>query len=1327
MSSLSQSSDKKKGLFTRSKSKKKLKDEFAPAPPIEKSFSCDALTPPPPIPLPPPVKRAEHPSHYGTVDGRRLKNTDEYNGKRSLASTHQGMISKFGTMRLNTSQANCDTAQALPDGGGSTRDLKLSLSQSALISPRQGHFGTVDGRGERRQQEAASKRNLANVGLASPPLVSRSSARKDGSEMLADMGQNKDPSLSPDRLAAIEKKGHMEETATLKELMCVYDTAQLLAKTLQGKAGDADDGSDGSGEGASLRLADLVAGMTSEERVAAGLRLGSGIQVIHAASYIGDLDLMMALLDRSPECVNLADITANRTPLFFAAAAGQMEAVKLLLNRGADITITTSREQGRFRESGILAGHCLLSSAIEGTAPAPSDIAVQNSKGANKTSQRREIDETYLGHEEDGADDTTEQTFDAPIYSVLYRLLHSKSKPIESLTTEDGNNVLHMCALFATRQTLLRACTKSAAAGQESKPEVDHRLAPIKRSLARARSLARYFCQELKANPNSTNKHGNTPLHEFIARSDPPAAIRVVYESFARALIRLGANPRIRNRAGSRSSQLANQASFSTMFLGELERKLTSPAPIATTPPQATPKGSGRRSPSSSSPSAPRRNTPPSRPSRPQRMVGTGSVAARGPKKSNSRDGGSILSSSGFFGSVREKKEKKKSSAASTGVSNQSLSKGGSPTDLFTSSPSSPSSSSSSSPKGSSLGQTMPSSLAMFANDKNPESKSGSGFRSNRPVSGIDDYKKVVGRRAANTGGGGGGGKAWMDRGQHRFITKKREECFDIIMLGMKQYVDDLKILVTRIREPLTDVLDPTTVRVLFGDVREIYFGAEVMLHKLENLATAATTAAAPATGSAQKIRSATIAVDNALPQIAHIFIAQTPLIARDYVSYCVNLERALDMLPKLRHTNSVVRRLNDEISHDFTLGHQTVNDFLAKPRSWLSELPGMLAMYLESTGSDHPQYEDLEAALECVENVALDVRDKSLKMSEYRSNVVSVFRDQDIDLDGSDAKLVYNGTVQVRSAKKEKKERKTLGMFLFGKYLILGKGGKGTGFNAPTPEGSRLASLTESGRGSGSALSSSGLAISRGGADTESYSTDYKKRLVYRLLDLAVKNTDSATSFILQVGQGENQEVFFPSVDEKESWMHSVQNEIALVKLKTLTKPRSDTDEYVQCEYATPQGGVHRTMIALERGDHTKDVVQRLLDGKGIRGVPTRYVLMATTHYREAPLECDDRIQEVQTLWTTDQGTSAGARFVLTINPTQDISSLTGLRKRQVSPQYHRSPFEEIGLPVLVQRNPVRLRAESHAESKLKAGGPPSPSPNPFAVSMPCMPTYNR
>jgi ankyrin repeat protein len=76
----------------------------------------------------------------------------------------------------------------------------------------------------------------------------------------------------------------------------------------------------------------------------AGSRPGAltetGIQPLHLAAQAGSPDAITALLDRGAD-VNARDETHGRTPLVFAVAMNRIEAVRVLLAKGADARATT--------------------------------------------------------------------------------------------------------------------------------------------------------------------------------------------------------------------------------------------------------------------------------------------------------------------------------------------------------------------------------------------------------------------------------------------------------------------------------------------------------------------------------------------------------------------------------------------------------------------------------------------------------------------------------------------------------------------------------------------------------------------------------------------------------------------------------------------------------------------------------------------------------------------------------------------------------------------------------------------------------------------------
>ena len=67
----------------------------------------------------------------------------------------------------------------------------------------------------------------------------------------------------------------------------------------------------------------------------------TGVQPLHLAAQSGDTTLLAALLDKGAD-INARDKTHGRTPLVFAAASDRLDAVSVLLKRGADARITTT-------------------------------------------------------------------------------------------------------------------------------------------------------------------------------------------------------------------------------------------------------------------------------------------------------------------------------------------------------------------------------------------------------------------------------------------------------------------------------------------------------------------------------------------------------------------------------------------------------------------------------------------------------------------------------------------------------------------------------------------------------------------------------------------------------------------------------------------------------------------------------------------------------------------------------------------------------------------------------------------------------------------------
>ena len=68
---------------------------------------------------------------------------------------------------------------------------------------------------------------------------------------------------------------------------------------------------------------------------------GTGVQPLHLAAQAGNPDAVRALLDRGAD-VNATDSTHGRTPLVFAVSNNRVEAMKVLIARGARVADTTT-------------------------------------------------------------------------------------------------------------------------------------------------------------------------------------------------------------------------------------------------------------------------------------------------------------------------------------------------------------------------------------------------------------------------------------------------------------------------------------------------------------------------------------------------------------------------------------------------------------------------------------------------------------------------------------------------------------------------------------------------------------------------------------------------------------------------------------------------------------------------------------------------------------------------------------------------------------------------------------------------------------------------
>jgi ankyrin repeat protein len=66
---------------------------------------------------------------------------------------------------------------------------------------------------------------------------------------------------------------------------------------------------------------------------------------IHVHAAKGNVDHLIALLDRKPKMVNRVDQMDFGTPLHWAAIYGQVESCKVLISRGADLGLVDDCEQ----------------------------------------------------------------------------------------------------------------------------------------------------------------------------------------------------------------------------------------------------------------------------------------------------------------------------------------------------------------------------------------------------------------------------------------------------------------------------------------------------------------------------------------------------------------------------------------------------------------------------------------------------------------------------------------------------------------------------------------------------------------------------------------------------------------------------------------------------------------------------------------------------------------------------------------------------------------------------------------------------------------------
>lgn len=88
-----------------------------------------------------------------------------------------------------------------------------------------------------------------------------------------------------------------------------------------------------------------VAKSMGREEMADYLQENGAVMDIHSAAYLGDYDLVLLLLEKNPDWVNLEHRYTQRgpdpyfraTPIFYAVSGDHKEVVELLVSRGADI------------------------------------------------------------------------------------------------------------------------------------------------------------------------------------------------------------------------------------------------------------------------------------------------------------------------------------------------------------------------------------------------------------------------------------------------------------------------------------------------------------------------------------------------------------------------------------------------------------------------------------------------------------------------------------------------------------------------------------------------------------------------------------------------------------------------------------------------------------------------------------------------------------------------------------------------------------------------------------------------------------------------------